>query len=107
MAFTEDLSTMFELDEFAIETSIVLPADLAGTALVGIFDAAYALVDMGSGIESASPVLTVADSAIPAGVTAALDADAEVALDISGTTYSVVERRPDGTGVTVLRLRKA
>jgi hypothetical protein len=72
-----------------------------------MFDVSYVLVDMGSGIESAQPVFTVLDSDIPAAVADALKSGAEVALDINGCTYSVVEPRPDGAGVTLFRLRKA
>lgn len=42
----------------------------------------------------------------------ALDADVEVlayssAISINGAAYTVTAKRPDGTGVTVLQLRKA
>lgn len=86
--------------------TIALPAVLAGQALVGIFDAAYQLVDIGSGIESNTPVFTVADSAMPSALSDALEAGDAAALEIRGTTYSVVEAKPDGTGVTLMRLRK-
>ncbi len=85
--------------------TIVLPAVAAGQTLVGEFDAAYMLIDVGSGIESSTPVLTVLDADIPAAMATALDQGDAVSLTIGAVTYGVVEPKPDGTGVTMLRLR--
>lgn len=82
------------------------PADVAGQTFDGIFDAAYQYVDMASGIAAEAPVITVSDADIPAAMLDALIAGGEVSLDIRTHTYSVVEHKPDGTGLTVLRLRK-
>lgn len=86
--------------------TIVLPAAAAGQTMAGIFDAAYLLIDVGSGIESSAPVLTVLDSEVPAAMATALEQGDGVSLTIGAVTYGVVEGKPDGTGVTLLRLRK-
>ena len=71
---------------------------LAGLFVQGIFDAEYLEVDLGSGIESSSPALTLASADVPPNVGGA-------AVVVNGKTYKVVEPKPDGTGMTVLRLR--
>lgn len=102
----EDLSTMFDATEFAEQATIALPADGAGRVLVGIFDSAYLVLDLGSGVESTAPAFTLPDSSIPDVMADAITAGDDVALEIQGCVYNVVESKPDGTGVTVLRLRK-
>lgn len=92
MAFTEDLTVFFNPAEFADA------ATLNGVAVRGIFDNAYALQDVGGEVYASGPVFTLASSAVPANVAGAV-------LVVGGVTYKVVEPMPDGTGVTVLRLR--
>jgi hypothetical protein len=87
--------------------AVVLPAECAGVdPLSGIFDAAYLLVDVATGVESAGPVFTVADEDLPEALADAFESGAQVVLEIRECEYSVIERRPDATGLTVLRLRK-
>ena len=71
---------------------------LAGLPVQGIFDAEYLEVDMGSGIQSSGPALTLPSANVPANSGGA-------AVTVNGKTYKVVESQPDGTGMTVLRLR--
>lgn len=73
-------------------------ATLGGVAVVGIFDSEYLLQDMGGSMAASGPVFTLASAYVPANVTGLL-------LVVNGMTYKVVEPMPDGTGVTVLRLR--
>lgn len=73
-------------------------ATLNGLAVIGIFDNAYALQDVGGEVYASGPVFTLASSAVPANVAGAT-------LVVGGIAYKVVEPMPDGTGVTVLRLR--
>ena len=73
-------------------------ATLAGVAVQGIFDSAYALEDVAGGVSAYGPVFTLASSAVPAVV-------AGLTLVVNGSSYKVVEPMPDGTGLTVLRLR--
>jgi hypothetical protein len=86
--------------------TIVLPAEVAGEEVVGIFDAAYQVIDQGSGVQSSAPVFTADEPDMPAALISALAAAAAVTLQIRGDTYSVIEPQPDGTGFHVMRLRK-
>jgi hypothetical protein len=86
--------------------TIVEPSDVAGGTFTGIFDAAYQVIDQASGIPSSAPVLTAQISDFPGSVVDALDQGDNVALEIAGDSYVVVEPQPDGTGMTRLRLRK-
>jgi hypothetical protein len=101
-----DLPTMFDAGEFGEQATIGLPVGLAGVELVGIFDAEYLFLDTAEGMESAAPALWIPDVDIPAAMATALNTGAAVTLTIRGTAYGVVETKPDGAGVTVLRLRK-
>lgn len=92
MAMTEDFTAFMNPADFASQVT------LAGVPVVGIFDAEYLLVDLGSGIESSGPALTLPSANVPASV-------GGVAVLVNGKTYKVVESKPDGTGITVLRLR--
>lgn len=92
MPFAEDLTAFFNTDEFAVQTT------LAGVAVCGIFDSAYLLEDMSSGVAAFAPVLTLASADVPASPAGAL-------VVVGGVTYKVAEAMPDGTGVTRLRLR--
>jgi hypothetical protein len=91
--------------------TVVEPADAAGMQFAVTFDDAYLFIDTASGLESSSPAATVLEEAMPEAVRDALvAADGEVILEIvyrnRCTAYRVAESKPDGTGVTVLRLRK-
>ena len=92
MPFVEDLSVFFKASEFADTAS------LAGLAVTGIFDRTYIDLDAGGSLAGNTPVFTLASSSVPANVAGA-------ALVVGGVTYKVVEPMPDGTGVTMLRLR--
>lgn len=73
-------------------------ATLAGLPVSGIFDAEYQLQDMATGIISNAPVLTLPSANVPSNVVGA-------SVVIGAKTYKVVEPMPDGTGITMLRLR--
>ena len=92
MAFVEDLAPFFSTSDFAVD------ATLGGTAVTGIFDAAY-LEPLGSIVEGVGPVfmLSTADAASSAHGTT---------LVIGAATYKVRGIEPDGTGVTLLRLER-
>ena len=92
MAMVEDLTAFFQTADFAVN------ATLAGSPVRGIFDLAYQLQDMASGVMSSAPVLTLASANVPANVVGA-------SVVVGGVTYKVVEPMPNGTGITVLRLR--
>ncbi len=88
--FTEDLSPFFDV------TQMATAATLNGVAVTGIYDNEYALQDLGG--SASAPSFLMATSAVPA-------TPVGMALVIGATTYKVVETMPDGTGVTMLRLR--
>ena len=90
--FVEDLSPFFNIAEFASD------AMLDGVAVRGIFDADYAMQDTGGGVAAVGPVFTLPSASVPALVTGK-------AFVHNSIVYKVVEPMPDGTGVTVLRLR--
>jgi hypothetical protein len=92
MPFAEDLSPFFNPQEFASD------ATLAGLPVRGIFDKDYIDLDVGGSVAGSGPVFTLASSSVPADAAGA-------ALVVGGVTYKVVEPMPDGTGVTLLRLR--
>ena len=92
--FTEDFSAFMNLAEFA--TTVTLD----WVTVPAIFDAAYALGDIGAyGAASTQPSLTLATADVPespVGKTATIDF----------VDYLVVAHEPDGTGVSRLLLRK-
>lgn len=86
--------------------TISLPADVAGQSFDVIFDSQYQFIDQSMGIESSAPMASANEADIPAALLNALDAGSAVTFAIRGDTWTVVEAKPDGTGFTVLRLRK-
>ena len=94
MAFTEDLSIFFA--DFGVD------ATLAAAPVRGIFDDDYVDSGLGArGMAGSGPAFTLASAQVPASPYGA-------ALVVPGHgNYSVVEHRPDGTGLSVLLLEKA
>lgn len=90
MAFAEDLTVFFNPAEFAEEVA------LNGVTVRGIFDDAYLFEDIQS--SASAPAVTLASADVPAN-------PAGLPVVARGVTYKVVEPMPNGTGVTVLRLR--
>ncbi len=92
MTFTEDLSPFFNVEDFADE------ATLDGDDVAGIFDGDY--IDP-LDVESSGPVFMLATSST-SGV--AHGSDLVIAAGHGAGTYKVRGVKPDGTGVTVLKL---
>lgn len=90
--FTEDFAPFMSVSEFASN------ATLAGQTVQGLFDNLYNGFDMGGPVAGSSPTFTLPTASVPAVVVG-------VALVVNGTTYQVVDHQPDGTGLSVLRLR--
>ena len=86
---TSDIALMFK--DFGANATV------AGTAVTGIFDAAYA--DEFS-VAGAGPVLRIASASVPAVAQGN-------AVAVNSANYTVVSVEPDGTGVTLLRLQEA
>ncbi|MFH0750670.1 MAG: hypothetical protein V2B17_02425 [Chloroflexota bacterium] len=70
--------------------------------VVGIFDAAFVLVDAGQAdVSSCSPAVFLLLSDLPSDPT-----EDAASVEIDGTAYSVREARPDGKGGVVLLLHE-
>jgi len=82
-----------------------VPAELAGIAVLGIFDEPMVVDPLGGfGIAASRPQYSMPSSAVPANVT-----DAPLQLLYRGVLrrFVVREHEPDGTGLTVLKLSEA
>ena len=76
-------------------------AVLGGVAVIGIFDKAYQVGDVGgSGFATSQPMFSLLSSSVPFNVTG-------LPMVIGSVTYTVVVSEPDGTGMTQLLLEKA
>lgn len=103
----DDLRAFFDPQHFA---QVVV---LAGVAVNGIFEDAYAAGDVGGmGMASARPSLTLPTASVPPRV---IDwfryfqepfDPMDLRIDINGVEYLVVAHEPDGAGVSVLLLEK-
>ena len=93
--FTESLDVFFEANEFAT------PATVGGIAMSVIFDAAYAMGDVGPyGMSSAAPVVTLPTAKVPT------DPIGKPVV-VNGKSYLVTVHQPDGTGISTLTLEAA
>ena len=94
MAFTEDLSLLFDDDQFAIEVLI------AGVPTLAIFDAAFERASLGElGMATTEPVLRLPTALVPQPAT-------RTPVVVAGVPYRVAEHQPDGTGISLLYLEK-
>lgn len=104
-----DRAAFVAADEFAVAVAWIHGAGTA--SLTAIFDDGYQLfgTDMlDGGVEGAVPQIMAVSSAIPAG--AAQGDTVAVTVDPLTPTvrdFTVVEIKPDGTGMTVVRLQDA
>jgi hypothetical protein len=100
-----DLAAFFDVDGgFAVWATYTSAVGGAPSQIPVIFENEYAAAEydrlsQNAAVESTSPRATCRDADVP-GVSHG------AALAVSGTTYFVIEVRPDGTGVTVLILSK-
>lgn len=94
MAFVEDYTAFFQTNEFA---SL---ATLDGQEVRGIFDNGYQAFEVSSGAFATGPVFLMPTSELPANAVG-------LTLVLGAESWKVVEIEPDGTGLTLLRLRKA
>ncbi|MEN9885766.1 MAG: hypothetical protein RL758_344 [Pseudomonadota bacterium] len=90
--FVEDLSVFFA--DFGV------PATLNGAAVTGIFDAAYAVGNVGIGMAGTQPVFTLATSGI-------VGEAVGQTLVVNAASYVVSAHEPDGTGMSRLLLEVA
>jgi hypothetical protein len=95
MAFAEDTSAFFDAD-----LGFAVAGVLDGATVRGIFDndnQPYAFGEAGA--SASGPRFTLPSAQVPASVVGKL-------LVLGADTWRVTEPEPDGTGITVLRLRK-
>lgn len=93
MPFVEDFTLFFQSSEFATD------ATLGGEPVRGIFDNGYQAFEVAAGVYASGPVFLLASSDVPVDVEG-------LPLVMGADTWNVVESEPDGTGATLLRLRK-
>jgi hypothetical protein len=96
--FTEDMSAFFNPTDFAESVQVTPTSGGAAQSVVVIFDQDY-MVDMGNLAASSGPAVTFPTASFPG----ASYGDVWV---IRGVTYSAVEAKPGGHGITCVRLRK-
>lgn len=95
MAFPEDLTPFFNVDDFAVATT------LNGAPVKAIFDNNYELGSVGPfGMSGTQPMLTLSTADVPT------DPIGKSAV-VNGKTYIVAVHQPDGTGVSQLLLEVA
>lgn len=97
-----DRAAFVSADDFGVAATWV---SAGGSATVnGIFDAEYQLLTtalLDEGQEGATPVLHCRTADIPA------DAAHGDTVTIDSTDYTAVEFKPDGTGMSLVRLQEA
>ncbi len=100
MSVETDFDRLEMLDVNEWGTSVTLVLGSTEKEVVGIFDDAHFVVDNGLTIISTSePQLHVRTSDVT-------DVILETVVRVNGSTFSVSDIQPDGTGLTLLRLHK-
>lgn len=90
--FAEDTALFFA--DFAVDGS------LDGATVRGIFDAEYALAEVGtSGMAATAPVYTLPTAQVPAAPVGKL-------LLLPTGRWKIAEHQPDGTGMSLLLLER-
>lgn len=101
-----DRASFLDLDEFALSV-VITPSGGSPSTVNGIFDDEYALIgelDGVEGVSTSNPVFLVRSGDV-AGLSL-IGAQLAVTIDAVERTFSIVESKPDGTGMTVLRLHE-
>lgn len=94
MAFAEDLSPFFSETEFADS------ATLGGLPVKVIFDRDY--LDA-QGLATGQPIVQIQSSSVPANV---VGLPLVISTGVGVGSYIVDAHEPDGTGLSILQLRK-
>lgn len=97
-----DRAVFVNTDDFGVASSYTLAAGGSASTINGIFDAAYAEVEVETeiGITSTGPAFICRTADLPSGY------GAGDSIVIDSTTYKVRVFKPDGTGMSVLKLEK-
>ena len=97
MSLIENFDEFLDTDDFAVSATYT-PESGSGTSINGIFDAEYLAVEEGMvGVMSSSPMFLTQTSNVSS-------EDGSGNLQVNGTTYNIIEVKPDGTGMTHLIL---
>lgn len=98
-----DRASFLSVDEFGV-TATYTPVGAGAVSLIGIFDNDWLDLDVDGevGVASKSPrfVCKTSDLSDAGGTTP------DATLVVSGTTYKIRVVKPDGTGMTELKLEK-
>tara|TARA_R110000751_G_scaffold146094_9_gene250015 strand:+ start:20084 stop:20419 length:336 start_codon:yes stop_codon:yes gene_type:complete len=100
-----DRAVFLDADEHGLQ-AMITPSGMAAVPVSGIFDENYSLIgetDEASGLSSREPTLTVRSADLP---NVELRGGVVALTDLSGANrlFKIVEPKPDGTGITELRL---
>lgn len=90
--FVEDVSVFF--------TDFAETVNIGGTDTLAIFNSPYSTANVGIGMDTAQPSLTMPTANVPPNPIGAL-------AIVRATNYSVESHMPDGTGVSRLMLERA
>lgn len=93
--FTEDTTAFFAVAELGDTVTV------NGVAVPAMFDNGYSAADVGAvGMASSQPFIILATASVPA-------SPVGMAAAANGGVYTIVEHRPDGTGISRLVLEAA
>lgn len=98
-----DRAVFVDGDEFGSEVAWWRRDDVEPTTFTAIFDAEYQLLAtplLDAGVEASGPQIQCRTVDLPAG---AAHSDR---VEVDGTRYRAVEVKPDGTGMTIVRLHE-
>lgn len=96
-----DRALFLDNDEFGL--AVTWTSAAGSVSFSAIFDAEYQLLDvptLDAGAEGAGPQIHCRTSDLPA------DAAQGDGVTVDGTAYQAVELKPDGTGMTIVRLQE-
>lgn len=102
-----DRASFLDTDEHGVSATITASGSAAVT-LPGIFEEPYSLLgdaDDLEGTSSGRPTFLVQSSLLPAG--SLIEASVSMTVLGSPRSYRIVEVKPDGTGMTELRLMES
>jgi len=103
MAFTEDLDVFFDTDDFAVEATIKTSAGVTVRTINVILTSTLAGLEvLGGEVLAGQPALRCKTADLDLAPTVVLN---QHKLTIGSTTYRIVDRADDGTGVSTLRIR--
>ena len=101
MAVEDDAMRLEFLQDFGVSDATFTDVSAgSSSSITALLQTDYLLEETGGevGVETSTPIITARSSDIP-------NVSQGDTIAISGTTYTIVEVRPDGEGMTKLRAR--